>query len=102
MTALAVGLDIAARSGDIDWEVGRVRRGLVGRDDPEVGDTIKGEVSSMRDSTLVSDLSGFNQINNIHTTLASMHRILIEVNRTALLPVSSTIRYSMSFARSHR
>ena len=58
MTALAVGLDIVARSGDIDWEVGRVRRGLVGRDDPEVGDTIKGEVSSMRDSTLVSDLSG--------------------------------------------
>lgn len=79
VTALAMGLDIAARSGDIDSEVGRVRRGLVGRDDPEVGDTIKGEVGSMRDSILVYDLSGFNYINNIHRTLASMHRILIEV-----------------------
>ena len=58
VTALAMGLDIAARSGDIDSEVGRVRRGLVGRDDPEVGDTIKGEVGSMRDSILVYDLSG--------------------------------------------
>ena len=58
VTALAMGLDIAARSGDVDSEVGRVHRGLVGRDDPEVGDTIKGEVSSMRDSILASDLSG--------------------------------------------